>query len=55
MLSLFSNPRTSEAYNKTGIEKIYLSLTDVTIFRFPAIYGYPDTSRFEKYLDEMMN
>jgi nucleoside-diphosphate-sugar epimerase len=44
-----------ESYNKIWIESIYLSLPwEVTIIRLPAIYGYPDTSRVEWYISEMM-
>lgn len=42
------------AYDKIGVEKIYKQLLNVTIIRMPIIYGWPDTTRIEKYLDQML-
>ncbi len=41
-------------YDKLNVEKQYLSLnTDVTVFRLPAIYGWPDTFRIKGYVDQI--
>lgn len=43
-------------YDKLNVERIYLrELKDVTIYRMPAIYGLPDTSRIEPYVDYILN
>lgn len=43
-------------YDKLNVERIYLeALEDVTIFRMPAIYGWPDTSRIAHYVDFMLH
>jgi len=43
-------------YDKLNVERIYLKgLENVTIYRMPAIYGLPDTSRIEHYVDYILN
>ena len=42
-------------YDKLNVERVYLSLgVDVTIFRLPAIYGWPDTRRTKLFVDPML-
>lgn len=42
-------------YDKLNVERIYLSYFDAcTILRMPAIYGLPDTSRVERYVQNML-
>ena len=42
-------------YDKLNVERIYLeTLKNVTLFRMPAIYGWPDTSRIAHYVDFML-
>ncbi len=44
------------AYDKLHVEKTYFEiLPNVTILRFPATYGWPDTTRFNPYLELMLN
>tara|TARA_B110000037_G_C17058204_1_gene480724 strand:- start:365 stop:1300 length:936 start_codon:yes stop_codon:yes gene_type:complete len=39
-------------YDKLGVENIYRnSIKNLSILRMPAIYGWPDTSRIQEYLD----
>ncbi len=41
-------------YDKLNVERQYLSLdNDVTIFRLPAIYGWPDQRRVKSYVDQI--
>ena len=41
-------------YDKLNVERQYLSLdVDVTIFRLPAIYGWPDKRRVKPYVDQI--
>ncbi len=43
-------------YDKLNVEKVYLeSLPNVTVLRFPATYGWPDTRRVNNYLDLMLD
>lgn len=43
-------------YDKLNVEKTYLAtIKNVTILRFPALYGWPDTSRVSHYLDQMLD
>jgi len=42
-------------YDKIGIEESYLDLEDITIFRLPAVYGWPDTTRIDQYLIPMLS
>ncbi|WP_226621489.1 NAD-dependent epimerase/dehydratase family protein [Alloyangia pacifica] len=43
------------SYDKIGIERVYQEgFDDLVILRLPAIYGWPDTTRVEFYLDEML-
>lgn len=43
------------AYDKIGVERIYReAFVDLTILRMPAIYGWPDTTRVQFYLDQML-
>lgn len=45
-----------KAYDKLNVEKQYLSLNvDVSIFRLPAIYGWPDQRRIKEYVDQIRN
>lgn len=44
-----------ESYDKLSVEKIYNEcLENVCILRLPAIYGWPDSTRVSKYLDQML-
>lgn len=43
------------AYDKVGVEQAYMTLDTVTILRMPIIYGWPDTTRVETYLDQMLD
>lgn len=44
------------AYDKLHVEKTYFKiLPNVTILRFPATYGWPDTTRLNPYLDLMLD
>ncbi len=43
-------------YDKLGVEKPYTNrLPNVTVLRLPAIYGWPDTTRVDTYLDQMLD
>ena len=43
-------------YDKLSVEKIYLDLPwDVTILRLPMIYWYPEFTRIEEYLGQMLD
>ena len=43
------------AYDKIGVERIYReAFVDLTILRMPAIYGWPDKTRVQFYLDQML-
>lgn len=45
-----------EAYDKIGIERVYReAFENLVILRLPATYGWPDTTRVEFYLDQMLN
>jgi len=45
-----------EAYDKLNVEKTYReSLSNLTILRLPAIYGWPDTTRIDHYLQPMLD
>ncbi len=45
-----------KAYDKLHVEQQYLSLNvDVSIFRLPAIYGWPDQRRIKEYVDQIRN
>ncbi|MFK7855909.1 MAG: NAD-dependent epimerase/dehydratase family protein [Granulosicoccus sp.] len=44
------------AYDKLSIEAIYnTSLNNICILRLPAIYGWPDCTRVDTYLDQMLD
>lgn len=44
------------AYDKISVEQIYAdAFEDATILRLPATYGWPDTTRVEQYLDQMLD
>lgn len=44
-----------EKYDKLNVERIYLeTLSNVTILRLPATYGWPDRRRVDYYLDPML-
>ncbi|MCH6259005.1 sugar nucleotide-binding protein [Puniceicoccaceae bacterium K14] len=41
-----------ESYDKLGVEEIYRdNFPNLSILRMPAIYGWPDRSRIEEYID----
>ena len=43
------------AYDKIGIERVYQgAFEDLVILRLPATYGWPDTTRVEPYLNQML-
>lgn len=42
-------------YDKVGVEQVYLALDTVTILRMPVVYGWPDVTRVETYLDQMLD
>ncbi|MBL4768856.1 MAG: NAD-dependent epimerase/dehydratase family protein [Rhodobacteraceae bacterium] len=43
------------AYDKIGVERVLLSgFEHTTLLRLPAIYGWPDTTRVEHYLEQML-
>ena len=45
-----------EYYDKIGVERAYLKhFKNVSILRMPAIYGWPDTSRIQRYFDALPN
>ncbi len=43
------------AYDKIGVEQVYMALDTVTILRMPIVYGWPDLTRVEPYLDQMLD
>ncbi|MEH6526530.1 MAG: NAD-dependent epimerase/dehydratase family protein [Sneathiella sp.] len=45
-----------QKYDKLNVERTYLNvLSNVTILRLPAIYGWPDKRRTSNYLDAMLD
>lgn len=44
------------AYDKIGVERVYQeALSDVVILRFPVVYGWPDVTRVEPLLAQMLD
>ena len=44
------------AYDKIGVENILREgFENTTVLRLPAIYGWPDTTRVQEYLDQMLD
>lgn len=44
-----------EAYDKLNVDRIYKeAFPNLTILRLPALYGWPDTTRIENYLEPML-